>query len=141
MAQVEAWLAKRLETEPLIYAAIEGHVYPVYAPAELDYPFITLSRTNTQRRYTMTANDGLPTATFNVNCWDTDYSRLMGWIEHVRQAIDGYRQDAEGFTVRSAFVADESDIPEPPEWAEEQPIYGRQFVLEVRHTETVRTYT
>ncbi len=144
MAQIDAWLFARLKIDDINDAADgllgANKVYPIYAPQNAAEPFITYSRSGTQRDYTTRKNDGVPTVTFQINCWDTNYVRLKTWADAVRVAIDGYRQDADGFVVRSAFVTDEADNPEPPATGQETPLYGVQFTLDVTHTETVTTY-
>lgn len=142
MALVEAWLKNRLNTATGILAiTTTAKAYPIYVPQKLAEPFITFRRSSTRRDYTTRTNDGLPFVTFQINVWDTDYERGKLLADAVRTAIDGYTIDSVDFQIDRAFVIDESDIPEPPEWGGEQPIYGIQLVLEVAHTETVPTYT
>lgn len=143
MALIDKWLQNRLENYAGITALVGTKVYPMYAPQSAAYPFVTFRRSNTERNYktgTTPSNDGVPRTTFEIHCWDDDYGGVKDLSNHVRLAIDGYRQDASGFVVRRAFIEDEADVPEPPDWGGEQPIYGVRFVLEVAHTETVPTY-
>jgi hypothetical protein len=148
MAQIEAWLWTRLKTysgiTALSYMTQTGYgvkVRPLYAPTDMDVPFITFRRSSTDRDYNTNKQDGLPRVAFEINVWDDDYPRLMTVSEQVRLAIDGYRVTTGDYMVRRAFIEDESDISEPADWGFEQESYGRQFVLVVVHTETVPDYT
>lgn len=143
MALVEAWLWNRLKTEAGIVAIAGTRTYALYAPQNLEEPFITFRRVSTQRSYTSRKNDGIPVITFDINCWvKDDYAQAKQLANAVRIAVDGYRVDTVDFDVRRAFVLDESDITEPPDWGRENPDwYGVQITLEVCHTETVPTYT
>jgi hypothetical protein len=143
MALVESWLQKRLENYTAISTAADRtvKVFPIYAPQSEAEPFITFLRRNTQRDYNTNKQSGIVVSTFDINCWDTNYPRLKTICEQVRIAIDGYRQDTDGFHIRRSFIDDETDIPDPSDWGFEQPTYGVQFTLAVSHTETVPDYT
>ncbi len=141
MAQVEAWLWDRLKNYDDIVAIIGTNVFPQFAPQDLDLPFITFSLSDTQRSYNAKQQDGIPRSTFDINCWDDDFPRLMTLKDAVRTAIDGYRIDDGTHKIRRSFIEDEKDIPDAADWGFEEPTYGRQFVLVVSHVETVPTYT
>lgn len=145
MAQIEAWLWDRLATGTLIVEAedgvVAGRVFPMFGPQSYPEPFITFTRTSTLRQYHSGANDGEPTATFQIDCWDTDYRRLKSWADAVRQTIDGYKGEPTGFVVLRAFVTDESDQAIQRDPGAETGAYGVQFTYEVCHTETVVQYT
>lgn len=142
MAQIESWLWNRLSDDEDLQEAIGvGSVYPIYAPQDKPEPFVTFIRSNTSRDYTTRKNDGAPTATFDVHCWDTDFPNLMVWSDIVRTLLDGYAGSGGGFTIQSCFIEDEYDIPEPPEWGKEKPVvFGRKFVVLITHTEVVPDY-
>lgn len=138
---IESWLWNRLKSYPplLSFATTAGvsiPVYPLYAPQTQAEPFVVFSKASTSRDYTTRTNDGFPTSTFDIQCWETDYTRLIQWSALVRQSIDGYTESVT-VEIQSSFVTDEYDFPEPPDWAEEKPIYSRRLVLEVCHSETV----
>lgn len=142
MAQIESWLWNRLsDDEDLTEAIGDKGVWPVYAPQSKAEPFVTFTRSNTRRDYTTRKNDGVPTATFEVNCWDDRYERLMVWSDVVRQLLDGYRGEENGFTIQSCFIEDEADVLSPPDDGSERWIFGRQFVVLITHTEEVPTHT
>lgn len=142
MAQIDAWLWDRLNTYSDLLAAIgPKKVFPVVATQTTQEPYVVFIRVGTQRQYTTRKQDGLPLATFHVVCRDKRYLALKTWAEHVRKALDGYQGDPIGFVVRSCFIEDEVDEPEPLDDGEGEPIYGVRFVINVRHTEEVVTYT
>lgn len=142
MAQIEAWLINRLNSDTDLIAAIgTDKVYPIIAKKHAEEPYITTLRTSTTRNYTTRKNDGLPKATFDINCWDTNYARLKTWSDIVRQLVDGFQGDVGDFKIRRAFVTDEFDNPEPLDPGAELPLFTTRFVLEVVHTEEVTTYT
>jgi hypothetical protein len=141
---IEAWLWTRLKT----YAGITGiigsdgdKVLPVFAPMDLEEPYITFYRVGTERQYNTLKQDGTPRVTFEINVWHNDYEQCKLLAAQVRLAIDGYRTDSGGYHIRRAFIEDERDILDPAEWGLENITYGVQFVLVVSHTETVPTYT
>lgn len=138
MAQIEAWLWDRLKTDADILAALGGpKVYPFFAPQLLAVPYITFSRTATERRYTTRRNDGLPTATFEVNCWDRRYANLLTWKEFVRRSLDGFQGDVDTFQVRMTKIMNESDELFELDTGSELGIYVASFVVDVMHTEEV----
>lgn len=142
MALVDAWLSDRLNTAAgILVVTTTAKAFPIYAPQKENYPFITFRRSNTRRDYTMRKNDGKPFVTFDIYCWDDGYADVKTLADAVRIAIDGYTDSGESPPIDRAFVTDEEDVPEPPEFAGEQPVYGVHLVLEVCHTETVPTYT
>jgi hypothetical protein len=143
MGMVESWLHRRLTNRAQIAAAagVTVKVYPIFAPQNAAEPFITFMKTGVRRDYNTRKNDGLPTSTFQVNCWDTNFERLKNYADEVRQAVDGYRENSVDFQIQRCFVTDESDISDPSDWGFEQPTYGVQFNLEIVSAETVQTYT
>ena len=143
MAQVEAWLWDRLNTDADVVAAIGADkVWPIIAPKGTDDPFVTFRRASTDRKYTTRKQDGLPKATFDITCFDHRYARLKVWTDIVRQLVDGFQGSPTGFEIRRAFVVDEYDDPEPvPAGAELPLLFATRLVLEVVHTEEVTQYT
>lgn len=142
MALVKAWLNNRLNTATGILAITgSARAYPIYTPQDKTKPFITFALSQKRRDYTTAKNDGCPFATFEINCWHDEYEGCELLADATRTAIDGYTINNDTYKIDRAFVVDESDIPEPPEWGSELPKYGVQLVLEVAHTETVPTYT
>lgn len=143
MALVESWLQSRLANFAAIATAADTavKVYPVFAPQSATEPFVTFRKTGTRRDYNTRRNDGKPTATFDINCWDTNYSRLKSYAEQVRIALDGYQLRSDDHEIRRCSIVDEQDIEDPSDWGFEQPTYGVQFVIEIVHVETVATYT
>lgn len=151
MALIESWLRNRLLNDDAVRAlvsnvAVPNRVYPIWAPQpdakDNVYPFITFIRTGTEREYVSglagAGSSGLPKATIHLHCWDKDYFELKQLEAAVRLAVDGVRDRSQG--VDCVFIVDEYDLPEALIAADEFPIFGVEFDLEITHIEPVRTY-
>ena len=141
MSQIEAWLGNRILNADAIKKFVGLDVFPVWAPQNALYPFVTFIRVGTERQYCSGAaaqSDDLPRATFHIHCWDSDYFRLKDGLEDaVRQALDGARVNSGTNLVASCFITDQYDIPEPITQGREFPAFGTRFVVEITYLEPV----
>ena len=143
MAVAETWIANKLLEDTAVAAVVSSRVYPVYAPQNALFPFITYQRVNTKRQYTTSGSDSKPVGAFMVRVWDRVYSDCKGTADLVRAALNK-KQEALTFTgddgeqtayIRSSFLTDERDIDDFPPLGNETPYYGVELTFDITFTE------
>jgi hypothetical protein len=132
MADIGRWL------KPLV-SGVDGlagvPVFPVFAPATTPPPFITYRRQGGSADKSSAGRSGVKTVRLRLNCWGhaNAYDTLRGLIDPVAEKLDGWRGEANGFTIQRCWVVDEGDDLSEPEDATGVPLVGPYVDIEVTY--------
>lgn len=86
---IESAIYSLLSNDPGIAALIQGGIWPVLMPEQVDYPAISYFCVDSPSVQTLLEASGLAHPRFQVNAWANDYTASKRVIEAVRLALDG----------------------------------------------------
>jgi hypothetical protein len=113
----EAGLFTYLSGYAGLAALVGTRIYPLLLPQDPTLPAVTYQRISTPRLFAF-EHSFLPHATFQFDCWASDFSDAKDVAEQVRLAMDVYRGAMGAETVQACIVEDERDTyeAEPQIW-------------------------
>lgn len=123
-------------------AAISGstasdRVYPIWIPADEDYPAITWQLLGAPREHTHDGAGRLLTARFSVTCWAQTYEAARALADQVRVATDGLTGTLGGEDLEHCLLADIADVPaEASVDLAERRVFGRSMDFDIAYIET-----
>lgn len=132
----EAVLRVALTSDPDVGALVGTKVYPVVAPAEATYPFVTWRRVQVQRQQTLANPMGVPKVTIDYSIYGATYDQARQVADAMRQVLDGYRGTVDNTTVQYASLENESDDFVSLTGAELPPSYQIVMTIETWWTES-----
>jgi hypothetical protein len=125
----ERWLWKTLE------AAAGFRAWPIEAPQGEAVPYAVFQRTGTAREHHFTGAADSPLATFAVAVYSAQYMPGKEAAERIRLAVDNFTGAADGVTILSALLTEESDGQPVDFTGEGKSTYVVDLVFEIRFAE------
>ena len=132
-----------------LYSYLSGHagltaligerLYPSTAPPGAPLPRITFQRISEASERHQTAAAGLAISRVQFDCWGRSTVEVEDVAEQLRQALETYRGDMGGLTVRYAMIESTIDQYEPPEDAGERGIHRVTSDYAIWHEQTIPT--
>lgn len=132
----EAVLRAALTNNATVAALLGTKVYPVVAPAEATYPFVTWRRIQVLRQQTLANPMGVPKVTVEFSIYGATYDQARQVADAMRQVLDGYRGTVDNTTVQYASVENETDDFVSLTGAELPPSYQIAMTVDTWWTES-----
>lgn len=120
---VESVIYTALTANTSLAAIVSTRVYPVVAPRAAAMPLITYERAGTDEIPIMSGVDGSLTVRLSIDCWGTTYSGARAVADAVTNVLNGYASTATSPVVVMVRREGERDVVEPPEAAEDKPLF------------------
>jgi hypothetical protein len=136
MKSPEAVLRVALANSTAVSSLVGTRVYPVVAPAEAVYPFVTWRRVAVQRLQTLSIPVGLPRVTLDFSIYGATYNQARQVADAMRKVLDGYGGTVDNTVVHRASVENETDDFVTLTGAELPPSYAITMTVETWWTET-----
>jgi hypothetical protein len=136
MKSPETVLRVALANSTAVTALVGTRVYPVVAPAEAVYPFVTWRRVAVQRLQTLSIPVGLPRVTLDFSIYGATYDQARQVADAMRKVLDGYGGTVDNTVVHRASVENETDDFVTLTGAELPPSYAITMTVETWWTET-----
>jgi hypothetical protein len=105
----EAVLRVALAQNTAVTALVGTKVFPVVAPAEATYPFVTWRRVQVLRQQTLANPMGVPKVTLDYSIYGATYDQARQVADAMRLVLDGYAGTVDNTVVQHASVENESD--------------------------------
>jgi hypothetical protein len=96
-------------------------VFPIQAPEEQPFPFITYQRVDSVPVYSIYGPSGLAATRFQFNCWSRQYAQVKSISTNLRQLFQGYKNFP---AVQGIFIQNEQDTYIAPNMSDEVGYYG-----------------
>lgn len=116
---IESGLRALLIADAGVKALVADRVYPMPAPQNGQYPFLTWQRISGQRVFSMGGPSGLAEPRFQIDVWSANrenrpdgggpYAEARSIADAVRRALDGFNGTLDGIRA-SAILLDERDL-------------------------------
>lgn len=116
---IETGLRAHLIADATLAALVVDRVYPMPAPQNAGYPFVTWQRISGERVFSLGGPSGLAYPRFQIDVWsDSRENRPAGGAPYlesraiadaIRRALDGFNGTLDGIRV-SAILLDERDL-------------------------------
>jgi hypothetical protein len=136
MKSPETVLRVALANSTAVTALVGTRVFPVVAPAEAVYPFVTWRRVAVQRLQTLSIPVGLPRVTLDFSIYGATYDQARQVADAMRKVLDGYGGTVDNTVVHRASVENETDDFVTLTGAELPPSYAITMTVETWWTET-----
>jgi hypothetical protein len=136
MKSPETVLRVALANSTAVTALVGNRVFPVVAPAEAVYPFVTWRRVAVQRLQTLSIPVGLPRVTLDFSIYGATYDQARQVADAMRTVLDGYGGTVDNTVVHRASVENETDDFVTLTGAELPPSYAITMTVETWWTET-----
>jgi hypothetical protein len=136
MKSPEAVLRVALANSTAVSSLVGNRVFPVVAPAEAVYPFVTWRRVAVQRLQTLSIPVGLPRVTLDFSIYGATYDQARQVADAMRKVLDGYGGTVDNTVVHRASVENETDDFVTLTGAELPPSYAITMTVETWWTET-----
>jgi hypothetical protein len=136
MKSPEAVLRVALANSTAVSSLVGTRVYPVVAPVEAVYPFVTWRRVAVQRLQTLSIPAGTPKVTLDYSIYGATYDQARQVADAMRTVLDGYTGTVDNTTVQRANVENETDDFVTLTGAELPPSYSITMTVETWWTET-----
>jgi len=136
MKSPETVLRVALANSTAVTALVGTRVFPVVAPAEAVYPFVTWRRVAVQRLQTLSIPVGLPRVTLDFSIYGATYDQARQVADAMRTVLDGYGGTVDNTVVHRASVENETDDFVTLTGAELPPSYAITMTVETWWTET-----
>lgn len=136
MKSPDVVLRKALANSTAVTTLIGAKLYPVVAPSEATYPFVTYRRIAVQRLQTLGAPVGLPRVTLDYTIYGGTYDQARQVADAMRAVLDGYGGTADNTVVHRASVENETDDFVSLTGAELPPSYAITMTVDTWWTET-----
>jgi hypothetical protein len=120
---VESVIYSALTANTNVSAIVSTRVYPMVAPRSAAMPLLTYERASTDEIGIMSGVDGALTVHLSVDCWGTTYLGARSAADAVEGVLNGYSNTASDPVVIMVRREGERDIVEPPEAAEDKPLF------------------
>jgi hypothetical protein len=136
MKSPETVLRVALANSTAVTSLVGTRVFPVVAPAEAVYPFVTWRRVAVQRLQTLSIPVGLPRVTLDFSIYGATYDQARQVADAMRTVLDGYGGTVDNTVVHRASVENETDDFVTLTGAELPPSYAITMTVETWWTET-----
>jgi hypothetical protein len=136
MKSPETVLRVALANSTAVTSLVGNRVFPVVAPAEAVYPFVTWRRVAVQRLQTLSIPVGLPRVTLDFSIYGATYDQARQVADAMRKVLDGYGGTVDNTVVHRASVENETDDFVTLTGAELPPSYAITMTVETWWTET-----
>lgn len=98
----------------LIGTGSDCRIYARQLPQEADnFPAITYTRISRKRMYSQSGDSLLTTVRVQLSCWAETYTAVDGLAAAVITAFSGFSGTMGAATVKSSFIENDFDLPEP----------------------------
>ena len=145
MSTIHAGLYEWLGDQLGIVRLVGARISKAGSPASATYPRITYQRISSQLEQHFTAGAGLAMATFQINVFDTDGTRVNEVSEAVRNALQGLPANTKWgphgeFRICGVFLKGQQDLSVQPTNSSEQLKYHVAMDFDVHYQESVPTF-
>lgn len=116
-------------------------IFPITAPTDALFPYITFQRITSSHVQHTTAAAGLAVATFQFDVWDDDSVGCAAVAEALRGELEGYQTTAwSGVAIRGVYMQGQSDEFIPPTDSTEVGVYRTRQDYTIWYAESVPTF-
>ena len=92
---------------------VSARIYPGRLPQGVTLPAIVYQRISAVRLNDLSGPSGFARPRVQLDLWASTYSGVKALARVVRQALDGYSGEVDGFGVADAILDEELDLYEP----------------------------
>jgi hypothetical protein len=130
MKRPEAVLRHALVNNATFSGLAGARVYPLVAPADAVYPFVTWRRVAVQRLQSLSVPAGTPRTTIDYTIFGATYDQARQVSDAMRDVLDGYAGTVDTTVVHRANVENETDDFVTLTGAELPPSYAITMTVE-----------
>ena len=132
---IEDEIFTRLTGDATITGLVGTKIYPGGAPQGIALPYVTYKRVSTDPVYTITGDNGLNDATYQIDAWSQTYSEAVSIADAIRARLEGW-QDVSGTPkFYGTRVVEEDDIVASPVGGSDRFNYARSLDVAIWYSE------